>query len=437
MLEFALASVLASALGGADADGAAARFVAALCEPARDRPVEPALLQIAGRALWPRLNETPDRLTRHIDDALAAHCVSSIDVALARHPGQTSARALATWLTQQLGMGAGAHALVLRGATESTGLPDALIDALEDGWLLRTYPRGGSDWVGLLDPRLAAPLQQAFAHLAAAMPLASAATSWANSGRAPRFLLDGAQVQVGLAAVTAHPARYGALEHELLAASIAALADSQPLHGGQSAAPPADRFARRMAILATALACALLVLALWALATARSAQRVQGEVQTQLAAQNEALAARGVEVEQMRQELAAAATEAAAAAAQRTRNEQLGRALQAGQLAGAALLRREEAPTQALLYAVEALRVQEQSNEPPVPEAVQGLRDLLTTVGGRPHTVAGDDIAALALIADGALVAAGDMAGGLYLWRTTGGERVHIPAAHTGPIWGL
>lgn len=76
MLEFALAA----ALDSADVDGAAARFVATLCEPARDRPVEPALLQIAGRALWPWLNETPDRLTCHIDDALAAHCVSSIDV---------------------------------------------------------------------------------------------------------------------------------------------------------------------------------------------------------------------------------------------------------------------------------------------------------------------------------------------------------------------
>jgi hypothetical protein len=178
-------------------------------------------------------------------------------------------------------------------------------------------------------------------------------------------------------------------------------------------------------------------LTLWALATARTAQREQAAQSAALAAQTDALTERMVQVAQLRAELQTAATEAEAAAAQRQRNEQLGRALRAGQLAGAALLRREEAPTQALLYAVEALHVQQQAGEAPVPEAVQALRDLLTTLGGRPFAVAADDIAALSLSADGELIAAGDVAGGLHLWSAHGAAAPLLVAAHTGPVWGL
>lgn len=437
-----LAPALAATLGriqsrvtGNGARVAAAQLVDALRLPADDRLVEPALLQISGRALWPRLDDTPAGLNQRVDDVLAEHCMLSIDAALARHPGLTSAHELAAWTTRHLALDAAAQTLVHRGATESAGLSNALIDALEDGWLLRTYARGGSCWVGLLDPRLAAPLQQTFARLAAATPLAHAATLWANSGRDPRFLLGGVQMQDAVAELSAQPARYGALERELLAASTITLAGL----GSPNAAttPPLDIYARRMAIFATVISCVLLVLALWALAAARGAQREQNIAQAQLTTQKDALAVSAAQVEQLRQELGRAEAEAVVAAAQRQRNEQLGRALRAGQLAGAALLRREDAPTQALLYAIEALRVQQQSGESSVAEAVQGLRDLLTTLGGQPFAVASDDISALALSADGEVVAAGDMAGGLHLWRTASGERAHLAAAHAGPIWAL
>jgi WD40 repeat protein len=424
----ALASALAAILDSTpDADDAAVRFLAALGGAAGDDTVEPALLQIAGRALWPPSIGTP--LAPHMDAALAEHCQQSIDAALTRHPGLASVRELAGWLTQHLALDAVAPTLVHRGPTASAGLPNQLIDALEDGWLLRTYPRGGSGWVGLLDPRLAAPLRQALAQMNAAMPLAYAATRWADGGRDPRLLLAGAQVGDALTELTAHPPHYGALEREFLAAS--AQADAA------AGAPPGERNLRPVAILATAIACALLLLTLWALATARTAQREQAAQAAALAAQAEALTERMVQVAQLRADLQTAANAAEVAAAQRQRNEQLGRALRAGQLAGAALLRREEAPTQALLYAVEALHVQQQAGEAPVPEAVQALRDLLTTLGGQPFAVAADDIAALSLRADGELIAVGDVAGSLHLWSANGAAAPLHADAHAGPVWGL
>jgi WD40 repeat protein len=426
----ALAPALAASLGHAPgADAVAARFLAALGGAAGDDTVEPVLLQLAGHALWPNLDGAPSALAPRIDAALAAHCQHTIDAALARHPAPVSVRELDAWLTQHLALDGVAPTLVHRGSTASAGLPNQLIDALEDGWLLRTYARGGSGWVGLLDPRLAAPLRQVLAQMSAAMPLAHAAVRWTEGGRNPRLLLAGAQVADALAELTAHPSRYGALEREYLAAS----AQADAAAGGA----PGERNLRPVAILATAIACALLLLTLWALATARTAQREQAAQSAALAAQTDALAERMAQVAQLRAELQTAATEAEAAAAQRQRNEQLGRALRAGQLAGAALLRREEAPTQALLYAVEALHVQQQAGEAPVPEAVQALRDLLTTLGGRPFAVAADDIAALALSADGELIAAGDVAGGLHLWSAHGVAAPHLVAAHTGPVWGL
>ena len=192
--------------------------------------------------------------------------------------------------------------------------------------------------------------------------------------------------------LAAQPARYSALERELLAASTTALAGLGAANA--AAAPPADTHARRMAVFATVIACVLLVLALWALTAARGAQREQNIAEAQLATQTDALSVSAAQVEQLREELGRAAAEAVIAVAQRQRNEQLGRALRAGQLAGAALLRREDAPTQALLYAIEALRVQQQSGEPSVAEAVQGLRDLLATLGGQPFAGSTDDISA-------------------------------------------
>ncbi len=426
----ALAPGLAATLPPAPgADAAAARFLAALGGGTGDETIEPALLQVAGCALWPNLDDAASVLAPRIDAALAAHCQHTIDTALARHPALVSARELSAWLTQHLALDAAAPTLVHRGPTVSAGLPNQLIDALEDGWLLRTYARGGSGWVGLLDPRLAAPLRHALAQMSAAMPLAHAAARWAEGGRDPRLLLAGGQVADALAELTAHPPRYGALEREFLAASTR--------EDGASGAPTGERHLRPVAILATVVACVLLLMTLWALATARTAQREQAAQSAALAAQADALAERTVQVAQLRAELQTAATEAEVAAAQRQRNEQLGRALRAGQLAGAALLRREEAPTQALLYAVEALHVQQQAGEAPVPEAVQALRDLLTTLGGQPFAVATDDIAALALSADGEMIAAGDVVGGLHLWTADGAAAPQHVAAHTGPVWGL
>ena len=408
------------------APDAAAHLIAALGADGDAGAVEPALLQIAGRALWPDLADAAT-LPARVDAALAAYCRCIIDAALARHPGVANVATLETWLTQFLALSGAAPALVHRDARAQA--PAALHDTLEDGWLLRTTSRGGSNWVSLLAPRLGEPLRQALADLVAATPLARAAARWADSGRDPRNLLDGAQLPAALEELAAAPARYGPRERDFLAASVQALA-----------APPTPASRRGAHIAALLVGAGLLLLAIWALAALRTAARDRAALAEQLAAQNSALAERSAAAEQLSLELRAAAEEVAAAAAQRQRNEQLGRALRAGQLAGAALLRREDAPTQALLYAVEALHVQQQAGEPPVPEAVQSLRDLLTTLGGRPFAVGADDIAALALSADGALLAAGDMAGALYLWPTApaapGAVTHSVSSAHAGPIWG-
>ena len=126
LLPAQLELTLSAKMGGAsDAAGAAARFIAALRQPADHKLIEPAMLQITGRALWPWLDDTPAGLNQRVDDALAEHCVLSIDAALARHPGLTSARELAAWMTRHLALDAGVQTLVHRGAIESAGLPNA------------------------------------------------------------------------------------------------------------------------------------------------------------------------------------------------------------------------------------------------------------------------------------------------------------------------
>lgn len=127
--------------------------------------VEPALLQVVCTHLWDVLPPATDVITvrdirrlSDVDRALAAH-LSRIIAEVAADHDLTPTR-LGTWLRNTFITKLGARKHVNEDATETAGMLNAVVRALEDRHLLISWRRSGSRWYELLSDRLIEPLRE-------------------------------------------------------------------------------------------------------------------------------------------------------------------------------------------------------------------------------------------------------------------------------------
>ena len=69
-------------------------------------------------------------------------------------------RRLRLWFDLQLITPAGTCSLVYRGETETDGLPNAAVDVLYNGYLIRPVTRGDDTWYELAHDRLVEPVRR-------------------------------------------------------------------------------------------------------------------------------------------------------------------------------------------------------------------------------------------------------------------------------------
>jgi tetratricopeptide (TPR) repeat protein len=128
--------------------------------------VEPSLLQAVCARLWDSLPPDIERITiRHArlfgdaDKALAAHCGRVIASVADDFDWQVAE--VRNWLRRTFITELGTRGTAYEGVAETAGVPNAVVQALEDGHLLSGAPRSGSRWYELLADRLIQPLWDA------------------------------------------------------------------------------------------------------------------------------------------------------------------------------------------------------------------------------------------------------------------------------------
>lgn len=170
-------------------------------------------------------------------------------------------------------------------------------------------------------------------------------------------------------------------------------------------------------------------------ATAVQQQAALATLQAQIAA--EATQAATAQIAAQATVQSSMQTAAAKLAEEQAKSAAYSRIVRANQLANNALLELDRRPQAALLLAVEALRIQRESGETPLPESVQRLRSILGATGGVP-LVAEEVTSALAVSSDERYVATGDEAGAVRVWDLR--EPTAPPRrgeGHTGPVFSV
>lgn len=164
--------------------------------------VEPVQLQVVCYQLWENIKRRPAGLITatdlreagDVDRALTQFYEETLVAALADPAAAgVSERHLRTWFDQQLITGAGTRGLVHQGETETGGLPNDVVRALQQRFLVRGEARGGDTWIELVHDRLVEPVQNSNAtwlegHLSAFQVQAAL---WQKSGRKSSLLLKG------------------------------------------------------------------------------------------------------------------------------------------------------------------------------------------------------------------------------------------------------
>ena len=165
------------------------------------RHVEPVQLQVVCFRLWDAMPE--DDLSIHREDlarfgnvteALSGYYADSVT----RISGGAMAqeRAIRDWFGERLITASGIRGQVLRGADDSEGLANEIIEELLDTHLVRAEKRAGATWYELAHDRLIEPVRESNAvwrvqHLSEAQ---RRATIWEHQGRPPGLLLRDAEL---------------------------------------------------------------------------------------------------------------------------------------------------------------------------------------------------------------------------------------------------
>ncbi len=399
--------------------------------PRLGETIEPVQLQVVCMQLWENLRDRPGATITAADvESLArgAGLGEFVNHALATFYEQTlaavtlagtgvSEREIRDWFSQTLITRDGTRNLLYQSESETGGLPNAIVFELERRFLLRGETRSGGRWVELVHDRLIAPIRDANAQWRRRHPLVIAADLW-YADRRPSLLMSGQALVDAQAELTRHPTLYSEIERHFVAAS--AEAEATLLKQQQMEEEKRKQQAARNRIVALAAAIAALLMFLLMVAAVVFALQ---SLQNSLAAQNATHTAnaerdRAIRAEQRASEAAQQAeARAAEAEAARAETDHLNRQIRADQLASQAVLALEQSPQQALLLAVEAMRMSTTDGDRLSHAVEQSIHDVLHATGGIPATTIDDDAVALVLGADGSWFAAATADGALQAWR--------------------
>jgi tetratricopeptide (TPR) repeat protein len=166
--------------------------------------VEPVQLQVVCSGLWEKLPPTTQEITFEyledfgdVTDALSAFYEESLKEAAQR--ARVTEGTLRKWFERTLITPAGTRGTVFRGASETGGLPNAAVDALEAKHIIRCDSRSGSAWYELTHDRFIDPVLKSNARWRQShgdvellrRELEEKAKKWDQGGRLPAELLSG------------------------------------------------------------------------------------------------------------------------------------------------------------------------------------------------------------------------------------------------------
>jgi WD40 repeat protein len=220
--------------------------------------VEPVQLQVVCHRLWDAMPEDDlsieeEDLERfgNVNKALADYYANAVARIAGGDFGRE--RAVRDWVGERLITPGGIRGQVLKGARESDGLDNDLIEQLRASHLVRAEKRAGATWYELAHDRLIKPVREdnaawREAHLS---PVQRRAALWESESRPHGLLLEAEELAQAEAWAAADAAKLTAAERRYLAASAEAVAKAR------QEAHQAGRI-RKLAVAATILAAAAL-----------------------------------------------------------------------------------------------------------------------------------------------------------------------------------
>jgi WD40 repeat protein len=201
--------------------------------------VEPVQLQVVCFQLWEALRSSPGasitpadlerlaqgkELARFVSAALANFYVQALEEVQKQFP-QVSERRVREWFGQELITESETRGAVRQGkertGTPPNDLPNQVVRALQDRFIIRSESRGDTTWYELSHDRFVNPILLSNREwlLHNPQPLELAAQEWLSSGQNPAHLLDGSQLRQAEALLKTHPEEISADARRLIDAS--------------------------------------------------------------------------------------------------------------------------------------------------------------------------------------------------------------------------
>ncbi|HSD85532.1 MAG TPA: hypothetical protein VLG46_16850, partial [Anaerolineae bacterium] len=374
------------------------RVVKGAGEQEQDRSVlgpyiEPVQLQVVCRRLWENLPDRPigNPITAedveqfgNVDRALTDFYEGTLHQVLEQAQPLSEAQGwkvresqLRRWFGKQLITPMQTRGLVMRGSTDTGGLPNPVVDLIETHHLIRADVRAGARWYEISHDRLVEPILHSNAdwEQTGQSPLHRAAQRWLDSGKNPDFLYRGDVLKKGQEYAQAHREACEPIDFEFLAES-------------QKAQAAVER-ERRQHILIRRLAVGALIALLLASAAGIFAYRERDRANEQAQiAEDKRIEADNQRLEAQKQRAEAetqrniANVQKAEADRQRTEAERLGLLAVVRQLISQASDFATTFPQRSLLLAMEALRVNNNTDATLARAAEDQLRRVLVEAGG-------------------------------------------------------
>jgi hypothetical protein len=131
--------------------------------------VEPVQLQVVCYQLWENLKHNPhEQISRteleaygNIDNALSDFYNRTINEVLSLRDVHVSNSELRLWFSKKLITDAGTRSTIVQEEEKTGGIPNNVVKALTDRYLIRAEPRAGAIWIELIHDRLVEPIRWA------------------------------------------------------------------------------------------------------------------------------------------------------------------------------------------------------------------------------------------------------------------------------------
>lgn len=245
--------------------------------------VEPVQLQVVCYQLWENLGRGDggtggDQITLEelavagdVNTALMQFYEETLAAALADPAAAgVSERQLRVWFDERLITEAGTRGLVHQGESETGGLPNGVVQALQRRFLVHAEARGGDAWIELVHDRFVEPIRASNAtwfptHLS---PLQRQAALWDEQGRSSGLLLRDAALAEAEAWAAAYPGGLEDVERAFLDACRAAQAAAERER-------QQGRRIRALAVAAAIIAALAIIAAVFGITGQRQAQKAE------------------------------------------------------------------------------------------------------------------------------------------------------------------